>query len=162
MPQKPAYGTDGAYDARNGSAPQRSLDQAGTAAYGKGYNLSSPPIGASAQQSPPMQPVNNNPYPQSTARRDVRAPFSQKVTQQMPSYGRSQDEFEEGSLTPSDEYDDGPPGSTPGVPSRRFSKAERFFGIGDDGSRRQSTQQDNGGYVEGYPEKKKPGWKIWK
>jgi hypothetical protein len=155
-PQKPSYANDGAYDV----PPGRSAGQTGTA-YNKGYNLS-PPL-ASAQQ-PNSRAAPGNPYPQAGGGvyRRASAPVSQKHSEQVPGpYSRGQDEYSEGSLTPTDDMEDGPPGRTAGVQPRRLSKAERFFGIGDEGPKRASTY-DNGGYVDGKPEKTRPRWMIWK
>ena len=62
--------------------------------------------------------------------------------------------------------DDGPPGRTPGVQPRRLSKAERFFGIGDDSGRRPNAPaQYDENYVDGgrsEKKKKKPNWMVWK
>ncbi|KAK3720827.1 hypothetical protein LTR37_003490 [Vermiconidia calcicola] len=154
--QVPSYGYDGANEApRNGGAPPRqSVEQSGTA-YSRGYNLSSPPLG-SAQE--PRATTANNPYPSQSQRR-ASAPVSQKHSQQVPGpYGHAQDEYSEDSLTQSEEYDDRPPGRGPGMQPRRLSKAERFFGIGDEGGPRRGSMQDDGGYME----KEKPRWKIWK
>lgn len=144
-PQKQSYPPDGAYDVPS----SRSADQTG--AFNKGYNLS-PPLGSS--QQPPA--ATTNPYPSAGGGvyRRASAPVSQKHSEQVPGpYSRGQDEYSEGSLTPTDDMEDGPPGRTPGVQPRRLSKAERFFGIGDDGPKRASTYDS---------EKTKPKWKIWK
>ena len=156
QPQKPGYANDGAYDA----PPGRSAGQSGTA-YNQGYNLS-PPLTSSQQPNSRMR--SGNPYPQAGGGvyRRASAPVSQKHSEQGPGpYSRGQDEYSEGSLTPTDDMEDGPPGRTPGVQPRRLSKAERFFGIGDEGPKRASTY-DNGAYVDGRPEKTKPRWMIWK
>jgi hypothetical protein len=156
---------DGPYDA----IPRRSQEAPTSptgGAFNKGYKLSSPPMGG--QQQMRSAPPNNYPYGQQPQYRRASAPVSQKHSQQVPGpYGRGQDEFSEGSLTPSDELEDGPMGRTPGVPPpRRLSKAQRFLGIGDEGGRRGSAGdyigQDDGGYVDGRPEKTRPKWMIWK
>ena len=155
QPQQASYANDGGYDV----APRRSTEQTGTAYYSKGYNLS-PPLSSSQQTRAP--PTNNTTYPQSGAYRGVSAPTSQNHSEQVPGpYNRGQDEYSQDSLTPTDDMEDGPPGRTPGVQPRRLSKAERFFGIGDEGPKRASTY-DNGGYVDGRQEKAKPKWMIWK
>jgi hypothetical protein len=108
--------------------------------------------------------TSGNPYPQAGGGvyRRASAPVSQKHSEQVPGpYSRGQDEYSEGSLTPTDDMEDGPPGRTPGVQPRRLSKAERFFGIGDEGPTRASTYE-NGGYLDVRPEKTKPRWMIWK
>ncbi|KAK3054267.1 hypothetical protein LTR09_004535 [Extremus antarcticus] len=170
--QSRGYGADGPYDAA--PAPRQSLDapQRTGGAYKQGYNLGSPPLGqstasgargVSAQQQPPS---NNYPHPtqqpaqfsQQQQSRRASAPVSQKHSQQqVPGpYGRGQDELSEGSFTGSEgEFDDRPPQQR-----RRMSKAERFFGIGDDGA------NGNGGYAEdgdgAGTGKKKPKWMVWK
>ena len=155
MPHDRSYGNDGAYDA----VPCQSAEQPSNS-YNKGYNLT-PPLG-SGQQARGASTSNNNPYPQSGNYRRGSAPVSQKHSQQVPGrYARNGDEYSEGSLTPSDEYDDGPQGRTPGVAPRRFSKAERFFGIGDEGGKR-PPPQDEGGYADGREEKSKPKWMVWR
>ena len=156
QPQQANYANDGGYDV----APRRSAEQTGTAYYSKGYNLS-PPL--SSSQQPRAAPTTNaNPYPPSEGYPRASAPTSQKHSEQAPGpYSRGQDEYSQDSLTPTDDMEDGPPGRTPGVQPRRLSKAERFFGIGDEGPKRASAY-DNGGYVDGRQEKAKPRWMIWK
>lgn len=161
-PQQMEYEGDGAADARRHVSSPPTQDS--THAYNKGYNLSSPPIG-SAQ--PERQLTNSNQYPQPGNRR-ASAPTKAK---QQPANEpwRQQDERSEGSLTPSDEYDDRPPATRPGMQGRRPSKAERFFGIGDDGgpwggsgARKSSYQQDGGYEDEDAQPRQKPKWMIWK
>ena len=162
-PQKPnAQGYDGAYDDHNTSNGVSRPNQPLSDPYNKGYNLNSPPIGSTQQTS-----ANNNPYPQSGYRR-TSAPVSNKHSQNT-GYGAGGSYTEsDGSLTPSEQYDEpGANGNGPRYRERRPSKAERFFGIGDEdgtvgqGGRRASMDQygDEGG-MEGV--KKKPNWKIWK
>ncbi|KAK5172105.1 uncharacterized protein LTR77_003743 [Saxophila tyrrhenica] len=184
------HGTDGAYDAPRGSVdnPPRS-----GGAYQQGYDLASPPLGSSRPtQASAGSNNNNDPYPTQQQQpptsssgpwyRRVSAPFSQKHAQRVPSpslynrgRGQDQDEYsDEGSFTPSDEYEDGddrgyeddegPQGRTPGQQPRRLSKAERFFGMGEEGS---GGSAAGGGYGNGNGEDREGGgrrgkWKIWK
>ena len=162
--QPPGYGNDGPYETARNGVPPRRAGEPPVDTYGKGYNLTAPPMGASTQE-PRSTNTANNPYPSQSGSnyRRASAPVSQKHSEQVPGpYGRAQDEYSEGSLTPSDDLEEGPPGRTPGVQPRRLSKAERFFGIGDDGGRAGAPMQDEGAYVDGRQEKTKPKWMIWK
>lgn len=170
--QQPGYGNDGPYDAA-GMPARQSLDAPPrtTAGYKPGYDIPPAPRGSQEQQramDPRISASPNYPYPAQQQRQQAQAaqarsgggaPVSQKHTQQqVPGpYGRAQDEFSEGSLTPSDEFDDGPMGRTPGVQPRRLSKAERFFGIGEGNGRPGESIQEPP--VEG---KSKPKWMIWR
>ncbi|KAK5116294.1 hypothetical protein LTR85_009266 [Meristemomyces frigidus] len=157
-------GQDDVRDERRNVSEQQPAGHNSTNAYNKGYNLSSPPIGSApaARQAP----ANNNPYPQSGYRRSS-APVESRSNQPAANERwRGDDEYSEGSLTPSDEYEEKQPaGPRPGVQARRPSKAERFFGIGQEGGpwggdggagRRPSVQQDDSGFEEGGAGKKKP------
>ncbi|KAI7548109.1 hypothetical protein KC331_g4611 [Hortaea werneckii] len=154
-------GTEGrGYVQRNDyEQPQR--PSGGRSAYEKGYEMSSPPVGAGQ-----LAHVGGakSPYP--------GARHSSAPTPSGPGAGErfaARDDYSEGSLTPSEEYGDAPAVQRPGPPARRPSKAERFFGIGEekDGGggvgdgRRPSMQQQQRGDVA-FEEKRKPSWKIWK
>jgi hypothetical protein len=172
---------------RRVSADQPRAAPAGppSGAFNKGYNLASPPIGPT-RPAPPTVPggANNNPYPQSGIRH-ASAPVSNSrggaPRQAHNEPWRHDDDMEydsQGSLTPSDELDDGKyMGRSSMQQGRRPSKAERFFGIGDEGgvwgrggARRPSMQQDARGAADGEylddgeipAEGKKRGWKIWR
>jgi hypothetical protein len=161
--------------------PQRRSLEGREGAYKQGHSLGSPPLGSGAaqQQQPPPPNTGTNTYPyqsqQQPQYRRASAPVSQKHSQQqVPGpYGRGQDEFSEGSMmSGDDDYEDGPMGRTPGVQPRRLSKAERFFGIGDEGrngngnGKLRKTQRFEGdegtGYVDGRVESGKKKWMIWK
>jgi len=121
--------------------------------------MSSPPVGAGQ-----LAHVGGakSPYP--------GARHSSAPTPSGPGVGErfaARDDYSEGGLTPSEEYDDAPAVQRPWPPARRPSKAERFFGIGEekDGGgggdgRRASMQQQRGDVA--FEEKRKPSWKIWK
>ncbi|KAK4550007.1 hypothetical protein LTR36_002974 [Oleoguttula mirabilis] len=169
---------DGRDERRNISEQQPAGQRTSTNAYNKGYNLSSPPLGsapsarhAAKTNNSNNNNNNNNPYPQSGYRRSSAPAESRNQPANEP-WRDGGAEYSEGSLTPSDEYVEKPPVTQrpAGVQARRPSKAERFFGIGEEGGpwgfdgggggggRRPSMQQD-----EGFGEaKKKPNWMIWK
>jgi len=203
MPQQQQAGflgdRDGTHDPRRNFSGPPASSSANTAgprgpggAYDKGYNLASPPVGASGQRQQEVR--EDHRYPQSH-RRSSAPTTDQRLPSQPPQQrangpwrpwrrttqpGRQQEVEEysddgEGSLTPSDEYVDAPPPPAT-TQARRPSKAERFFGIGDEGgpwggggggARRQSLQQreeEDGGFEEQGQgnEKRKPGWRIWR
>lgn len=166
---------DGARDKRRNVSEQQPAGHTSANAYNKGYNLSSPPIGSAPAARYAAPNANNNPYPQSGYRRSS-APVESRNTTQLTAnepWRGGGEEYSEGSLTPSDEYEaQQPVGQRPGMQARRPSKAERFFGIAVDGGAwghsgggggRPEMGYDDSGFGEGdVGEKKKAGWKIWK
>ncbi|KAK3117386.1 hypothetical protein LTR53_001300 [Teratosphaeriaceae sp. CCFEE 6253] len=159
------------------------------AAHNKGYNLGSPPIGSAPQPTRSGggggPGLSNNPYPQSGTRH-VSAPLPPAGRQQPlahePWRREDNQHYSSGSFTGSDEYLDdekvdrarrkgGGGGGGGAPPARRASKAERFFGIGDDtgpwggngGPRRPSGPEGQGVPLrdDDGAEKRKPGRKVW-
>ncbi|KAK0842513.1 hypothetical protein LTR03_009262 [Friedmanniomyces endolithicus] len=153
----------------------------------KGFNLASPPIGSAPQPSAlagPGMAGGNNPYPQSGTRRSS-APAQRAMPLQMQQPGRQQPlanepwrydkQMSEARLTDSEEYMDAREEEARRRPStqvRRASKAERFFGIGDEGGSWGGNGGPRVGKVRDAEEggfededgvgKKKGGWKVWK
>merc|ERR1719282_2009154 len=137
-------GTEGrGYVQRNDyEQPQR--PSGGRSAYEKGYEMSSPPVGAGQ-----LAHVGGakSPYP-GARHSSAPAPSGPGAGERFA----ARDDYSEGSLTLSEEYSDSPAAQRPGPSARRPSKAERFFGIGEekDGGggagdgRRPSMQQQRG------------------
>ncbi|OTA33362.1 hypothetical protein BTJ68_07414 [Hortaea werneckii EXF-2000] len=155
-------GTEGrGYVQRNDyEQPQRR--SGGRSAYEKGYEMASPPVGAGQ-----LAHVGGakSPYP-GARHSSAPAPSGPGAGERFA----ARDDYSEGSLTPSEEYSDSPAAQRPGPSARRPSKAERFFGIGEEkegggggggDDRRASMQQQQQGGVA-FEEKRKPSWKIWK
>ncbi|TKA82247.1 hypothetical protein B0A55_01713 [Friedmanniomyces simplex] len=162
------------------------------AARNKGYNLASPPVGSAPQPVARAGPGaaaaggNNNPYPQSGIRHSsapLSKPLQMQPGRQQPLANepwRHDEQMSEGSFTGSDEYVDekeveGRRRQSTQV--RRASKAERFFGIGDEGGswggngngggragkvRDEREEFEDGDEAGAGMGKKKAGWKVWK
>ncbi|EME44011.1 hypothetical protein DOTSEDRAFT_71724 [Dothistroma septosporum NZE10] len=139
-------------------------------AYNRGFNKGGPPIG---QQATPG--ADNKPYPQSGYRR-TSAPQAAAGAPSGPMrdpagngqirrgvYGNQQGydgQDSEGSLTPSEEYDDEPS-------VRRGSKAAQLLGFGGGIGKRTSMQEERPaegelGRANTTGGIKKAGWKIWR
>ncbi|KAK0292121.1 hypothetical protein LTR35_001550 [Friedmanniomyces endolithicus] len=153
----------------------------------KGFNLASPPIGSAPQPSAlagPEMTGGNNPYPQSGTRHSS-APVQNIMPLQMQQPGRHEPlanepwrydkQMSQGSMTDSEEYVDAREEEArrrPSMKARRPSKAERFFGIGDEGGSWGGNGGPRAGKVrdaegEGFEDedgtgKKKGVWKVWK
>ncbi|KAH9809178.1 hypothetical protein Tdes44962_MAKER06205 [Teratosphaeria destructans] len=145
-------------------------------AYNTGYNLGGPPLGpdqaqkqvfTSRQQQPQQPPTNHRRSSAPAQQLSATKPFHQ------PSYSSD-------SLDPSDNYIPQQQQQTQSMPrTRRPSKVERFFGIGDEGGpwgggrpsmsggqRPQTGDMEEEEWVEGGAgtigaAKRKAGWKIW-
>jgi hypothetical protein len=149
-----------------------------TEAYNQGLSLAGPPIGMSAQRtenqrangvssttvafvptSKPPGGLRNNPYPSTDASyRTVSAPVGQQARGGAQSQRQKWDEYDDGEEYYSDEDEDGRRYAQGGGKERRGStKAERFFGLGGGGERK-----DEAGNVGRTGSLKGRGWKVWK
>ncbi|KAK5135414.1 hypothetical protein LTR08_005356 [Meristemomyces frigidus] len=182
-------GATGGWRAANGQQhPQQQQPasrQPSANAYKKGYRSSSPPGGLTPpqQQQQQPQPSRNAPASRNTAF------FTQQTAAYRHSSAPARDTHHaanepwrggqaeegsssEGSVTTSPEEGVNGYGQRPAVQPRRLSKAERFFGIGDEGGvwggdgggggRRPSVVQRDGSYEGAGEGKRKGGWRIWK
>lgn len=160
----------------SGGTHTTTTSQHPTHAYNQGYNLSSPPIGNYNAQPLQAGPGASDAHPHSGYRRtSAPLPSSQaRGAQQQQQHIRhgdgAYDGYDtEGSLTPSDEYDDEYDDPRPAKP-RRGSKVEQFFGLRKSfGSQRRSMQQERPpvqieepGDIGRQKSLRKPGWKIWR
>ncbi|TKA28155.1 hypothetical protein B0A50_04126 [Salinomyces thailandicus] len=159
--QRPRASSDAAAHGNDYEAPSEPR----SSAYTKGYNMAAPPIGAGYHPSSHAAGSRGQP--------SVPHSGHQKLPAQA-SY-RREAAVSEDSLTPSEASEAAAAAAERDGPvkrARRPSKAERFFGLGDErggeggggGGRSGSMayQQDEGGGEERDKEKKKPGWKLWK
>lgn len=122
-------------------------------AYSKGYNLSSPPIGSGGWG---MQRANNynHPYP---SHRLAQQNHHHRGTTTSAGHDEEDGELSNGSLTPEEESDEEARLRT-GALQRTGSKAERFFGIGEEGG----AGSWSGGGVAGGRKRGGVGWRIWR
>ncbi|KAK4990448.1 hypothetical protein LTR50_002471 [Elasticomyces elasticus] len=157
---------------RNYSLPNRAVATATAAVAPPAINSLVYPSTQPAQMSRQNTSQANDPYPSVNkySRMSIQAASASRTAE----YGRDRytgyNDSDSDSLTPSDEYSEAEVAQKQQAPPqrpRRASKAERFFGIGDEtvwgGTGRVSGKNsvdDGGRGVQS--EGKKKGWKVWK